>query len=736
MSADALSDIAFERYFVLLRELLPHGLDFYICDLAGEVQAADAANTAQMPRTRVRTDHAIKQVVLGNAARLAADRGIDDITYVMEIRTPADEPVGLLVGVGSAGVAAGENGVSAHRVNSVFESVLACIEKEFRLVSELNTMTQELADRYEELNLVYDAADESVSVEDEAVTLKQLIENYVNYLDVDMVAIIYPQHERILCATGRRDPVHEPYELIRRLSGDYLSKAREQGECLLINDITDRRRDELSLEMPYKILSCPVTNARGGVDGILICLNHIYRHDFFNSDRNLLKAMARKVAKITQSHYDAQTGLMNRHAFETVLQGAVNSAREEGLFHCILYVDIDQLQVLNESFGREAGDHAIRTAGELLRRKLRNTDTVSYLGEGRYGVLLVQCSIDQGMLVSQSLRDAVAGGAVEWNGMPLDISVSIGITMIEPHVQTVTQVMEAAELARDAAKEQGSGQLQAFRQDDTDLVARKNQMQCVMRIQKALREDRFLLYCQQIRPVGGSAERYHFEVLLRLLGTEGEIVGPNQFIPPAEHFNLMPAIDRWVIESTLSTLAGSGVGMASGEGTVSINLSGQSLASDELVDFISEQLKVHGIAPANICFEVTETAAIGNRTTALAIIQQLKAIGCKFSLDDFGTGLSSFSYLKELPVDYVKIDGSFVRQILDDNVSHAMVASVNQIGHVMGLQTIAEFVENDAIAERLAAMGVDYLQGYGIGKPQPLADYLADLRAADRASAG
>ncbi len=735
MSADALNDISFSRYLALLRQLLPHGLDFYICSLTGKVLAADTGNTVQVLPAEVRINRAIRQESAGSELHLAVDRGDDSVTYVLDIHTPAGETAGVLVATGVADSGCRDADLD-QAVDMAFMSVVACIEKEYRLTVELNAMALELAGRYEEINLMYDTSDETVTIEDEEITLQQLIENYVDYLDVDMVALIYPEQDRILCAIGSRDPVQEPYEIIRRLSRDYLPHVRVHGGCLLVNDVTDRQRDELSLEMPYKILSCPVYNSRNDVDGILICLNHIYRSDFYNSDRSLLRVMAKKVAKITQGNYDALTGLVNQFAFESIVRKALDQARGEGIFHCLLNIDIDRLQVLNESLGRAAGDHIIKSVGELLRRKLRSMDTVGYLGEGRYGVLLEHCALEQGLKMSQALRDQVMKASLTWNELPLDLTVSTGITLVEPHIRKAEQVLEAAELAREAAKQLGVGQIQLFRQEDQDLVMRRSNMHHATDIQQALREDRFRLYCQTIQPVTESTERYHFEVLLRMVSKGGAVLTPNIFLGPAEQYNLMSVIDRWVIDKTFYTLAAAGIAATPGQGIVSINLSGQSLADIGLAEFVRDKLDHYGIAPDCICFEVTETVAIANKAAALRIIEQLKAVGCHFSLDDFGTGLSTFTYLKELPVEYVKIDGSFVRRILEDKVSHAMVASINQIGHVMGLRTVAEFVESAALAERLALMGLDYLQGYAIDQPQPLADYLSGLSAVQSVQTG
>ncbi len=429
--------------------------------------------------------------------------------------------------------------------------------------------------------------------------------------------------------------------------------------------------------------------------------------------------MAAKVAKILNANYDSLTGLSNQQVFNRMVSRALETATSQGQFHCLLNIDLCKLLIVNDELGREAGDAAIRNVGRLIKSKLRNTDSIAYLGEGRYGVLLERCTLERGEEVAGNLRTVVEGNPLVWNGKTIDLNIAVGLALIEPNSGNVDEVLEAAEIARQSAKESGTSRIQTYRQNDLDLVDRKQRMQWVSRIQEALRENLFRMYCQAIDPVTTSRELYHFEVLLRLVDKQGEVIAPSQFIPPAEQFNLMPTIDRWVIDTTFRTMAESGFAQIAREGVVSINLSGQSLADGELPDYIFRKLVEHSIAPDCICFEITETVAFRDSAAAIRTMSAIKSLGCSLSLDDFGTGLSSFSYLKELPVDYLKIDGSFVRIILEDRIAHAMVASINQIGHVMGLKTVAEYVENDAIAERLALMGIDYLQGYYVCRTGP-----------------
>jgi EAL domain-containing protein (putative c-di-GMP-specific phosphodiesterase class I) len=281
---------------------------------------------------------------------------------------------------------------------------------------------------------------------------------------------------------------------------------------------------------------------------------------------------------------------------------------------------------------------------------------------------------------------------------------------------TLCDILRTADAACYVAKDKGRNRIHVNTQDDKELAQRHGEISWIARIQKGLEEDRFVLYSQKILPLGAHPEQgRHHELLLRLKDEQGNLVPPMAFIPAAERYGLMPLLDRWVIRTALAHYAAQ-----SGEpiGTCAINLSGNSICDDTFLAFVREQFSIHNVPPSCICFEITETAAIANLTQANVLIKELKEIGCRFSLDDFGSGMSSFAYLKHLPVDYLKIDGCFVKDMISDPIDRAMVESINHIGHVMGIQTIAEFVENDEILEFLRTIGVDYAQGYGVGKPQ------------------
>jgi len=422
--------------------------------------------------------------------------------------------------------------------------------------------------------------------------------------------------------------------------------------------------------------------------------------------------------------HDALTGLINRREFERRLAQLLETARIEHKQHAVLYLDLDQFKMVNDTCGHMAGDELLRQLTTTLEKKVRESDTLARLGGDEFGVLLEGCPLERAAAIADALRTAITEFRFVWQDKVFENGVSIGVVAITEHSESTARIMSAADSACYVAKDQGRNRVHVSHADDSELSLRQGEMQWVQRISRALAEDRLRLYYQAIAPlfpepcpVEGCAPAEHYEVLLRMVDESGKVVPPMAFIPAAERYNMMPAIDRWVIRTALDYLATKGTSPGS---TCSINLSGQSLGDEQMLEYIVGQLEDSGVAPECICFEITETAAIANLTRATRFMQVLKGMGCRFSLDDFGSGMSSFGYLKHLRVDYLKIDGSFVRDMVEDEVDHAMVEAINRIGHVMGIRTIAEFVENDAILDRLRTMGVDFAQGYGIHKPEPL----------------
>ncbi|MFO7604296.1 MAG: EAL domain-containing protein [Gammaproteobacteria bacterium] len=464
--------------------------------------------------------------------------------------------------------------------------------------------------------------------------------------------------------------------------------------------LTNRHGVEVAIEDS----AAPIRDRQGKIIGVVMVFH----------DVGLTRELTRKMT--WQATHDSLTGLINRNEFEHHLSHLIQSAQTEGRVHALLYLDLDQFKLVNDTCGHAAGDALLKQLSFLLLQKIAAPDILARLGGDEFGVLLHDRDMQAAHETAEALRQVVNEFRFSWDKNLFEIGVSIGLTLIERGMENINDILGHADVACYAAKDLGRNRIHAYEPNDMDMARRRSEMQWASEITRALEENRFVLYQQRIIPVDHRHKSESIEILVRMLDSDGQIVPPFTFIPAAERYNLMPAIDRWVIDNTLLHLSQHRHDFHH----VAINLSGTSLADDSLLGFIKARLEYHKIPPRLICFEITETAAISNLAKAVDFIEALKAEGCSFALDDFGSGLSSFTYLKTMPVDYLKIDGSFVKDLETDPIDRAMVSAINAIGHVMEIRTIAEFVENDRILAILSAIGVDYAQGYGIAKPAPL----------------
>ena len=421
-----------------------------------------------------------------------------------------------------------------------------------------------------------------------------------------------------------------------------------------------------------------------------------------------------------QSGHDRLTGLANRQLFENKLGTALVMDYRELQEHALCYLDVDHFHVINDTCGHAAGDELLRQLANILLSSKRRGDLAARLGVDSFGILFLNCCMDESSRLLERLRDEVRSQLFKWGDRRLEVNISLGLVPVTRENTSVSGLLSAAEAACDLANESGNNSLQVSKLPAVELAVRRKDAEWVTRIDDALREDRFRLFYQTIAPLDAACEEGdHFEILVRMVDEQGSLIPPGDFLPVAEQYHRAPRLDSWVIRAAAKWL-GSHPNSLARLSMCSINLSGRSMGDQGVLDCILSVFNAASIPAQKICFEVTETATIANLREAVQFINLLKEQGFRFSLDDFGSGLSSFSYLRTLPVDYLKIDGAFVKRIDTDPIDRALVKSINEIGHVMGMKTIAEYVENDRILQQLKELHVDYAQGYYITPPLPL----------------
>jgi len=504
-------------------------------------------------------------------------------------------------------------------------------------------------------------------------------------------------------------PIHEVFRVIQNSDSEHNRRERDQdGAHKAERSQRLYRRDGVQHYIHSK--RSPILDENGDEMGYVIVFRDV------TEQRLLTERLS------YQATHDALTGLVNRGEFEMIVQASLRSSRATNTQSCVFYIDLDQFKVVNDTCGHVAGDALLQRLADGIPGLLRESDVVARLGGDEFGVLLEDCHVEQAVELAETIRLYVKESRFSWDNKMFDVGASIGVVEINQDSESVSDILSAADIACYAAKDMGRNCVHVYQRKDSESGRRHSEIQLVSQIIEAIENDDLVLYFQDIKPAGNvQCQGIHGEVLVRMKGDGDKLMPPGMFLPAAERYDLMPSLDLWVIRNTLRWWSGlNQTADFDSIGMVSINLSGNSLGNEGFCEQVEKMVRESGLPAGTLCFEITETAAIANFSKAIKFIKQLRSLGVLFALDDFGSGLSSFAYLKNLPVDFLKIDGAFVRDIIVDPIDCEIVKSIHKLATVMGIKTIAEFVENEQIHELLVDIGVDYVQGYGIAKPRPL----------------
>ena len=547
------------------------------------------------------------------------------------------------------------------------------------------------------------------------VTLASIADAVVTVDTAGRIEFLNPVAERLTgwpLDEARQRPVAEVFAVVDEATGapiaDPVRHALTDGVVIEADgNVVLLCRGAESIAIDYSV--APIRDRGASIVGAVLVIQDMSRE----------RQYAARLSNLAS--HDALTGLLNRREFEQRVRAIVEHHDAEDGQHAVLYLDLDQFKVVNDTSGHAAGDELLRQVGALLRPRLREGDVLARLGGDEFGVLLPHCPPAPALRIAEALRKAIVDFRFAWKNRSFTIGVSIGLVNLADGPHTLASALSAADAACYLAKDKGRNRVQVYRPEDSDVALRRGEMEWVHRLHRALAEDRLCLFSQPIRAIHApGALSEHQELLVRLIDEQNELIPPIAFIPAAERYHLMPSIDRWVIRTAFRVITER---RAAGNtsGTYAINISGASIGDDQFLDYVRESFARFRIPHASICFEITETTAVTSLSKAADFIGALREPGCRFALDDFGVGVSSFTYLKQLPVDYLKIDGSFVKNMLNDPVDAAMVEAIHRIGRVMGKQTIAESVETAATLDALRSVGVDYAQGHAIAPPSMFA---------------
>jgi diguanylate cyclase (GGDEF)-like protein len=713
---------SYEPYVQLFRALFPRLAALSVFDAHGEpVWSTEMASDGELRKLVAETlQHA--QLDPGASGHMAMLRGEEPLYFFWLRRDDAlldAGPFAVLVVFGRRG------SESEHRtfafVQGVLRPAIECLRRELIARDEIVNLHGSLLEHNQDLDMLLAMSGGAGGADSNEDDLRVILRSAVTHLDAGLAALIVPEKGLVLVQPGASRPLDGT--LLAKAHRHLLSMAQMRRDAVIVNQIKLQAGEESA---SYRILSCAVGRADGRTMGVLALFRSDVAPPFSDRHARLVELLARRSAAIIASSYDPLTGLLTRPAFEQRVHGMLASASDSRGRWSALYIDMNRMHVINDNCGMHIGDRVLTRIGELIRRRMPPGALAARISGDRFAILL-PAALDDAARFAESLRQgAEEVGATIGDGS-LPVSDSIGVASVDARAQEFAHAFAAAETVCKAANDRGRNRVEIYQESDASIVRRFADVNLMSDLRGAIDRNRLRLSAQAIAPLHGRGGAPHFEILLRMENEAGDTLGPDHFLSAALRYQMMPEIDRWVIAQTIEKLKPHAALLAEGSVVFSINCSGQSLRDEKFTDYICTLVRASGIEARALTFELTESAAVGNLPQAEQLMRQLQRLGCGIALDDFGTGLSSLAYLRALPITMLKIDGSFVRDVLKDPRAASMIEVIARLAHSMNMTTVAEYVETEEIRTRISELGVDYGQGFAIARPVPLDEVLAQL---------
>ena len=712
-----------DPYAQLVKSLLPRAAAVRVFDANAELRWSSEATTGpDLPRLIAESAQRA-QNDRGAAGLLHAAAGCEPV-YLWWLRDDASE---LIATVAVTTRTAQDGEVQPfHFVNALIKAALECLRRELAAQSNMQRLSSQLSSSDRDMKLLMSVSAQSDQPSGDQDDLKTLLQTAADHLKCKLSALIVPEKSIALIRGGAGQTPDG--SVLARTHRQLLQMAQSRRKSIIVNRVSESSTGaSKGPALPYRILCCPIRHPSGRVMGVMALFRESDDQEFAPTDVNLADILARKATSIIEANFDALSGLLTRGALEQRVRSSINEPGRTGSWSA-LYIDSDQLHVINESCGMHVGDAVIAQIGEMIRNRMPAGGLAARISGDRFAVLLPQ-SPQQAGKFAEVLRQSAEQLSAMNGSTRLHVALTIGVAPLDTSTSDLAHALAEAESACKAGKDRGRNRVEIYQDADLSIIRRHTDISTAGDLRDAIAANRMRLDAQLILPIGTQemTATPHFELLVRMLTIKGDTIGPDRFMSAAHRYQLMPSIDRWVIENAIAMLQPHADLLVNLPVVFTINLSGQSLNEETFADYLLQHIETSGLEPGLFCFELTETAAVASIEKAELLMRRLRKLGCGVALDDFGTGLSSLSYLRALPVTILKIDGSFVRDILKDPRSESMVQAIAQLARTMGIVTVAEYVETDEIRARIATLGVDYGQGFAIGKPVPLPEVLAEL---------